>query len=92
MNWSHLVASGGNKNHLKRTGEARQETRSTNHCKEKCCKEKKQTGVKPSVKSFSCLCLFSPSSLCHSKLPLSDWEMLSVLADGKRSLWSVGLW
>lgn len=29
---------------------------------------------------------------CHSKLPLSDWEMLSVLAEGKRSLWSVGLW
>lgn len=28
----------------------------------------------------------------HSKLPLSDMEMLSVLAEGKRSLWSVGLW
>lgn len=28
----------------------------------------------------------------HSKLPLSDKEMLSVLAEGKRSLWSVGLW
>lgn len=30
------------------------------------------------------------SAHCHSKLPLS--EMLSVLAEGKRSLWSVGLW
>lgn len=32
------------------------------------------------------------SAHCHSKLPLSDMEMLSVLAEGKRSLWSVGLW
>lgn len=32
------------------------------------------------------------SAHCHSKLLLSDMEMLSVVAEGKRSLWSVGLW
>lgn len=37
-------------------------------------------------------CPYAIGARCHSKLPLSDKEMLSVLAEGKRSLWSVGLW
>lgn len=34
---------------------------------------------------------FCHSAHCHSKLSLSNREMLSMLAEGKRSFWSVGL-